>query len=317
MEGTANTSAGESVIECQGLTKVFGNIEAVSGTDFSLRRGECFGLLGPNGAGKSTVIRIIYGATPRTGGSLRVLGYDPAIDARAIKKHLGVVTQNNALDEDMALRDNMLMYARCVGIARRDRAGRVDELLDSLSLAHRATARIRQLSGGMQRRVVFVRALLRRPRLLILDEPTTGLDPAVRLHLWERVRALKADGSSILLTTHYMDEAERLCDRIVIMDRGRIRAEGSPRALIERHCPGTIAVFPPDPGLRRRVAQVADATPEFTWFEDRAGVNVRGPDLRSVEEFLFKRGLVPLMLRPSNLEDVFLEITGRELGDDA
>ena len=312
-EALAGEAADGPVIECRKLRKAFGAVQAVRETDLSIRQGECFGMLGPNGAGKSTVIRILYGATPRSGGEVRVFGMDPATDARSIKKRLGVVTQDNSLDEDMAMRANMMMYARCVGVPRKERASRVDALLESMALSRRAQARIRELSGGMQRRLVFVRALLARPDLLILDEPTTGLDPAVRLHLWEHVQILKDEGVTILLTTHYMDEAERLCDRLIIMDEGEVRAEGSPKALINRHTPGTIAVLPPTNGARQRVEAVTQHDPAFSWFEDRAGVNVRGPDLRAVEQFLLDQGLQPSVLRPANLEDVFLEVTGREL----
>lgn len=305
------------VVQCRDLRKSFGNVDAVRGAAFSIGKGECFGLLGPNGAGKSTVIRILYGATPRSGGEVEVFGMDPERDAREIKKRLGVVTQSNALDDDMGVRDNMMMFARCVGIPARSRGDRVDELLRSMSLAHRSESRIRELSGGMQRRLVFVRALLRQPDLLILDEPTTGLDPAVRLHLWERVRDLKELGATILLTTHYMDEAERLCDRLVIMDEGEIRAEGTPKDLIARYCPGTIAVFPAGEGFRAQVAAAVAGRDEFAVFEDRAGINLRGPGLPAVDRLLAEARLTPVMIRPANLEDVFLEITGRELDADA
>ncbi len=317
MNSLSNDASDSPVVEARDLRKNFGSVQAVRGASFSIARGECFGLLGPNGAGKSTAIRILYGATSRSGGSLTVFGLDPAREAREIKKRLGVVTQENALDEDMGVRANMMMYARCVGLPRADRGKRVDELLRAMSLDHRANARIRNLSGGMQRRLVFVRALLRQPGLLVLDEPTTGLDPAVRLHMWERVRALKDTGTTVLLTTHYMDEAERLCDRLVIMNEGEIKAEGAPRELIDRHCPGTVAVFPKEAGLRERLVTAAAENPDFSWFEDRAGINVRGPGLAAVESFLGHHGMIPRIIRPSTLEDVFLEITGRELGGDA
>lgn len=303
---------------CREVSKLYGGVPALDGAGFRIAKGQCFGLLGPNGAGKSTLIRILYGVTPRDGGEVRVFGMDPARNAREIKKRIGVVTQNNALDEDMPVRDNMWMYARCAGVPLRVRGERVDRLLTLMSLSHRAGARIRELSGGMQRRLVFVRALLSEPDLLILDEPTTGLDPAVRLHLWEQIRELKAMGVTILLTTHYMDEAERLCDQLVIIDQGRIRAAGSPRELIDRFCPGTVAVLPLDAKIRERIQPDERESAEgFAWFEDRAGINLRGPSLAAVERFLQARGMAPILLRPANLEDVFLEITGRELGDHA
>ena len=310
---TFESQLDHAVAECRGLEKSFGPIRAVRDTTFEIRKGECFGMLGPNGAGKSTVIRILYGATPRSHGEVTVFGHDPATDARSIKKRVGVVTQDNSLDEDMAVRANMLMYARCVGVPWRERGERVDALLESMALAHRAKARIRELSGGMQRRLVFVRAMLGWPDLLVLDEPTTGLDPAVRLHLWDRVSALKDEGVTILLTTHYMDEAERLCDRLMIMDEGEIKAEGAPKELIAQFCPGTIAVLPRTENIRARAEAVTGRDPAFSWFEDRSGVNVRGPSLNAVDQFLRDADLEPMMLRPTNLEDVFLEITGREL----
>lgn len=304
-------------LSCREVQKHYGRVEAVRGVSFDLRHGECFGLLGPNGAGKSTLIQMIYGATSRSGGTMQVLGHDPMTDSRRIKQRLGVVPQDNALDEDMGVRANMMMYARCMGVPSSERATRVDNLLSSMSLAHRANARIRELSGGMQRRLVFVRALLGQPELLILDEPTTGLDPAVRIHLWERIRAHKEQGSTILLTTHYMDEAERLCDRLVIIDQGKARAEGSPRELIQRICPGTLAVFPHREGLREILRQAADSRHDFHYSEDRATHHLRGPNLPELESVLRGLNLQPEILRPSNLEDVFLEITGRELNEHA
>ncbi|TVR51402.1 MAG: ABC transporter ATP-binding protein [Puniceicoccaceae bacterium] len=305
------------MVRCRDVHKSFGAIQAVRGASFDINRGECFGLLGPNGAGKSTIISLIYGAASRGGGDLTVFGLDPATRSRRIKERLGVVTQDNALDEDMGVRSNMMMYARCLGIPRRERRARVDALLEEMALLHRADATIKALSGGMQRRLVFVRALLGRPDLLILDEPTTGLDPAVRLLLWEKVREMKRRGVTLLLTTHYMDEAERLCDRLVIMDQGAIRAGGSPRNLIREHCPGMVAHFDPDPDLRRQLLDTAEADASLHFGEDSAGLYIRAPDLHCLDLLIRRLGLNPGMIRPANLEDVFLAITGKELSADA
>ena len=223
------------MIRARGLAKRFGSVDAVSGVDLEIRRGECFGLLGPNGAGKSTVINMIYGVTARTGGELSVFGMDPSTQARDIKRRLGVVPQVNALDESLTVRENMELYARFVGGGAQKK---VDELLAYMSLEGKADAFIRELSGGMQRRLVFIRALLTDPDLLILDEPTTGLDPAVRHLLWAKVKDLRARGKTILLTTHYMPEAEALCDRIAIVDKGKRLALGSLKELSDAHAPG-------------------------------------------------------------------------------
>ncbi len=302
-----------NIVSASKVRKRFKDAEAVASVDFEVRQGECFGLLGPNGAGKSTLIRMIYGAVMRTGGSLRVFDIDPGENSRAVKKRLGVVLQENALDEEMAVRANMLMFARCVGLPVAERDKRVDELLELMALSHRADARIRELSGGMKRRLAFVRALLGRPDLLILDEPTTGLDPAVRLLLWEKVVRLKQQGITVLLTTHYMDEAERLCDRLMIIDQGKRQAEGSPRELIRTHCPGVVATFsgqriPSEEELAATGGQVS---------RDMLGVHLRLPSFQDAERLVERIGSENVIVRPTNLEDVFLEITGKELTADA
>jgi len=302
-----------NVVEATGVRKVFGETEAVASVDFAVRPGECFGLLGPNGAGKSTLIRMIYGALLRSGGSLQVFGIDPGTDSRSVKKRLGVVMQTNALDEEMTVRANMLMFARCVGVPATGRGERVKELLELMALAHRADAQIRELSGGMQRRLAFVRALLGRPDLLILDEPTTGLDPAVRLLLWEKVVELKRRGITVLLTTHYMDEAERLCDRLMIIDQGSCQAEGSPRELIRTHCPGVVVTFTG----REPPAEELLAPTGGTVTRDVMGLHLRLPSFQEAERLVDRIGSEHVIVRPTNLEDVFLAITGKELTADA
>lgn len=287
-------TSSDLAVDVRGVGKKYGTMEAVAEATFTIKKGECFGLLGPNGAGKSTLIRMLYGATPRSAGTMTVLGHDPDKEGRPLRKRLGVVTQEDALDGQMTVRENMVLYARFLGLPKSIAEARIAELLTFLSLDHKKDALILQLSGGMKRRLVFVRALLAEPELLILDEPTTGLDPAVRQVLWEKIRALKAKGTTVLLTTHYMDEAEVLCDRLVILDRGKVQVEGAPRRLIAEHCAGYVALW--KPSVRGRA--------EAKTLHDLAAI-VEGEAEK------------PEVIRPSNLEDVFLKITGRELSGDA
>lgn len=302
------------VVSAQNVRKSFGSFEAVRGASFEIRAGECFGMLGPNGAGKSTFINMIYGVTRRTDGDLRVFGMDPGQDVRAIKRRLGVVTQENALDEALSVRENMELYAAFVDLPKAGRVKRVSELLEFMSLAHKQNDPIRTLSGGMKRRMVFVRALLGNPELVILDEPTTGLDPAVRHLLWGKVNQLKAEGKTVLLTTHYMHEAEVLCDRLVIMNQGQVIAEGSPQALRQRYAPGYVGAFDKmaAAGVKAEALRLG-----FESSEDSSGIYVRAPELAALLKFQEELELTALQLRPSNLEDVFLQLTGQELTADA
>jgi lipooligosaccharide transport system ATP-binding protein len=217
-----------NLIHAKQVTKRFGDFEALQGLDLEVKAGDCVGLLGPNGAGKSTFIGSLYGVVERTGGELTVFGLDPKLNSREIKRRLGVVPQESALDEGLTVRENMRLFANFVGVAAAKRDARIGSLLKMMALDHKAEAPIRALSGGMKRRLAFVRALLSEPEILILDEPTTGLDPAVRHLLWEKVGELRAAGKTILLTTHYMHEAEVLCDRIVILSKGKVIDSGSP-----------------------------------------------------------------------------------------
>lgn len=305
------------VVLCENVRKQFGDFTAVDGVSFSIQPGECFGLLGPNGAGKSTIISMIYGAASRSKGQMQVFGMDPLTHSREIKKRLGVVTQDNYLDESMSVRENMMMFASFKGLKREERALAVDELLEFMALSHKASEPIRSLSGGMQRRLVFVRALLGNPDLIILDEPTTGLDPAVRHLLWDKINDLKAKGSTILLTTHYMDEAERLCDRIVIMDKGSIKDIAHPKKLIDKYCPGFVANFLPHEHLETNLNNLAAKAPNISFFKDSSGYYLRAPSLKELESHITSVQVDPIMMRPSNLEDVFLEVTGRELSANA
>lgn len=304
------------MIKAKSLVKSFGNFKAVDGLDLEVREGECFGLLGPNGAGKSTFIGMAYGMVQRTSGELTVFGLDPRSASREIKKHLGVVTQENALDESLTVLENMRLYAAFGGIPSSERASRISELLEYMNLAHKRDAKIQELSGGMKRRLVFVRALLARPKLLILDEPTTGLDPAVRHLLWGKVRELRSNGTTILLTTHYMHEAEVLCDRLVIMNQGKAVSEGAPPKMIREHVPGFVGVFGLDEKDRARTL-VERAPSEFHFHEDASSFTLRASTMAALTSAVGEIGLTPLQLRPANLEDVFLKLTGRELSVDA
>jgi lipooligosaccharide transport system ATP-binding protein len=303
------------MIEAHSLCKTFGDFKAVSELDLKVQRGECFGLLGPNGAGKSTFIGMTYGTVLRTSGELKVFGMDPETDSRRIKKRLGVVTQDNALDESLTVLENMLIYSAFIGIPKRERLPRILELLDYMNLTHKKDTKILTLSGGMKRRLVFVRALLGRPELLILDEPTTGLDPAVRHLLWGKVKELHKEGTTILLTTHYMHEAEVLCDRLVIMNQGRVSAEGSPQRLIDRYTPGFVGIFKFDDASQ--VERYVTSRQDLHLHQDSSGVYLRAASLGELTKIHTELGLNPLQIRPSNLEDVFLKITGKELGIDA
>jgi lipooligosaccharide transport system ATP-binding protein len=303
------------VIIANSLVKSFGDFTAINEIDLQIKKGECFGLLGPNGAGKSTFINMMYGTVQRSGGGLSVFGHDPNIDSRQIKKRLGVVTQENALDESLTVFENMMIYCSFIGLPKLDRKDRINELLEYMNLSHKKDARIQMLSGGMKRRLVFVRALLGNPELLILDEPTTGLDPAVRHLLWGKVRELHAAGTTIVLTTHYMHEAEVLCERLIILNHGKIAAEGSPQKMIEEHTPGYMGIFSLDE--KETIQKILTKKNNFIHHEDSSGIYLRSPSLPDLTSIHSNYGLTPLQIRPSNLEDVFLKLTGQELSVDA
>jgi lipooligosaccharide transport system ATP-binding protein len=300
-----------SVLICENVEKKFKIFRAVKGVSFRAEEGECFGLLGPNGAGKSTLISMIYGSMSRSAGMIQVMGLDPEKQGRQVRSQTGVVTQENNLDSAMSVIENMRMYSRYVGVPYDEREKRIAELLDFMLLSHKKNAVIESLSGGMKRRLVFVRALLSQPKLLILDEPTTGLDPAVRQLLWDKINELKKTGTTILLTTHYMDEAERLCDRLVIMDEGTVRSEGTPSQLIQQMGPAYVAGV--EKSFGEKIKQQIQAP--YTFYEDKMHSYIGGDSLQGLSEALTQMQLKPLFLRPSNLEDVFLKITGRELAD--
>jgi lipooligosaccharide transport system ATP-binding protein len=267
------------------------------------------GIARPNGAGKSTFIGCLYGSVDRSGGDLRVFGFDPARNARPIKERIGVVPQENALDEELTVLENMRLYARFQGV--KDPLLRIKELLAHMSLDHKSDAQIRSLSGGMKRRLTFVRALLSDPELLILDEPTTGLDPTVRHLLWDKVLSYRQAGKTVLLTTHYMHEAELLCDRVVILNHGVEVAVGSPKELIEKEAPGFVGIFEADQ------ANTLKTHLDSHWhsFIQARQYCVRAPQIQSLFTLQTASGVTAIQMRPANLEDVYLKLTGEELGE--
>jgi lipooligosaccharide transport system ATP-binding protein len=303
------TTSNTKIIEARGVAKRFGEVVALEACDLDVLEGECIGLLGPNGAGKSTFIGCLYGAVARTSGKLSVFGLDPADDPRAIKARIGIVPQENALDEALTVFENMQLYARFSGLERKTARERIDQLLVHMALEHKRAAPIRSLSGGMKRRLAFVRALLADPELLILDEPTTGLDPTVRHLLWERVLGYRHDGKSVLITTHYMHEAELLCNRIVILDNGRVISTGSPRDLIDEHAPGFVGHFSLEAERQLR----AHFPQDWITFEQGRQFCVRVPRFEDLTELQENSGITAVQLRPASLEDVYLKLTGHGL----
>ena len=300
------------LIEARGLTKRFGDLVAVDGIDFAVERGETFGFLGPNGAGKSSTMRMIGAVSPPSGGSLRVLGRDPETDGPAIRERLGVVPQEDNLDLELNVAENLLVYGRFFGLPKDVIRRRTDELLEFVQLTERRDSRVEPLSGGMKRRLTIARGLVNEPELMLLDEPTTGLDPQARHALWERLYRLKRRGVTLVLTTHYMDEAEQLCDRLVIMDRARIVAEGSPRELIRRFVEREVVElrFDSEDGVMARLEGVGKRLEALA---DRILIGTDDGD--AAVDLVHSRGLRPesVLVRRSTLEDVFLTLTGRSL----
>jgi lipooligosaccharide transport system ATP-binding protein len=305
------------LIHAKGLTKRFGDFTAVNGIDFELRRGEAFGFLGPNGAGKSSTMRMIGCVSPPSGGRLSILGLDSVKDGPAIRARLGVVPQEDTLDVELTVRENLLIYGRYFGLPRSVIAERTARLLDFVQLTERAGDQVEPLSGGMKRRLTIARSLINEPEILLLDEPTTGLDPQARHVVWDRLFRLKQQGVTLVLTTHYMDEAEQLCDRLVVMDAGKIAAEGSPRDLIEAYSTPEVLELRFHPSEHDQAAEkVADAPAErLEVLADRILLYVADGDaaLADVRDL----GLEPVtsLVRRSTLEDVFLRLTGRRLED--
>jgi len=303
-------------VHARGLVKTFGDFTAVAGIDLEVPRGEAFGFLGPNGAGKSSTMRMVGCVSPPSGGTLRVLGMDPVADGPRIRARLGVVPQQDSLDMELTVRENLLLYARYFDVPKRQARERADRLLDFVQLSDRAGDRVEPLSGGMKRRLTIARSLVNEPDMLLLDEPTTGLDPQARHVVWDRLYRLKQQGVTLVLTTHYMDEAEQLCDRLVVMDGGRIVAEGSPSALIAAHASREVLElrFPVGEG-EGQVELVRDLAERVEVLPDRLLLSVS--DGERALEAVTARGLRPVgsLVRRSTLEDVFLTLTGRTLVD--
>ena len=291
------------VIEARGLEKRFGEVHAVKGIDLDVPVGICLGLLGPNGAGKTTTMRMIMGLTRPSAGRLSLFGHAAGELPRQERRRIGLVPQEDNLDPDLTVVENLHVYGRYFGLVAAERARRVPELLDFMQLAEKAQARVMQLSGGMKRRLVIARSLIARPELIILDEPTTGLDPQARVLIWRQLQSLKAAGKTLLLTTHYMDEAQRLCDRIVLVDGGRILDQGSPAELIARHVKGHVVEVqkPLPPGIPDAVAR-EDIGDAVLFYVADPGELVAHLPADAVH-----------LHRPTNLEDVFLRLTGRKL----
>ena len=298
------------IIDVQNLVKRYDGFTAVDGVSFSVAGGEFFGLLGPNGAGKTTTIRTLYGFSPVTEGRLRIFGMDIVRDWRAIKSRIGVCQQDNTLDPDLSVEQNLMIFAGYFGLPVSEARDRAEELLDFFALAHKRHAKVMALSGGMARRLILARSLINKPDLLILDEPTTGLDPQSRHQVWDKLAALKERGLTVLMTTHYMEEAAQLCDRLVIVDHGRVLVNGAPHALITEHAGGSvIEIEGPDPALRDYIARHAVACDDlghriiiYTTEDSELSAIMR-------DQFCTAR----CTFRRSTLEDVFLRLTGREL----
>ncbi|MBA3349857.1 MAG: ABC transporter ATP-binding protein [Actinobacteria bacterium] len=302
------------LIHAAGLIKRFGDFIAVNGIDFEVRRGEAFGFLGPNGAGKTSTMRMIGCTSAPTHGVLRVIDMDPVTDASKIKSRIGVVPQIDNLDIELSVRENLEMYARYFGITRSEAAGRIDELLDFVQLNEKATSRVESLSGGMKRRLTIARALVNRPELMLLDEPTTGLDPQARHLVWDRLYRLKQQGVTLVITTHYMDEAEQLCDRLVVMDKADIVAEGSPRELIAGYCTREVLEVRLSDENRLRLKNSLDGLVErVEWLPDRVLLYTETGEETLTD--IHERGIKTdtALVRRSSLEDVFLTLTGRTL----
>ena len=304
----------EELIVARGLTKKFGDFTAVDSIDFSVKRGESFGLLGPNGAGKSTTMRIIGATSQRTSGEINILGKDPEKFGPQIRAHLGVVPQKDNLDDQLSVTENLYIYGRYFGLSKKFIAEKIEELLDFAQLEEKRDAKVESLSGGMKRRLTIARALVSEPDILMLDEPTTGLDPQARHILWDRLFRLKEKGVTLVITTHFMDEAEQLCERLIVMDRGKIMAEGSPLELIKRYSSREVLEVRFGSENNEVFAeQLKDKCERIEVLPDR--ILLYAEDAEHVLEEITRAGMHPRtsLVRRSSLEDVFLRLTGRSL----
>ena len=304
------------LVQARGLTKRFGDFTAVDAIDFDIHEGEAFGFLGPNGAGKTSTMKMITTVSPITEGKLTVFGIDPNVDGRSIRKRIGVVPQEDNLDVEMTVAENLYIYGRYHDMKKSEIRPRIEELLDFAQLTERRDSEVESLSGGMKRRLTIARALINSPDLIILDEPTTGLDPQARHLLWDRLYRLKQEGATLIITTHYMDEAEQLCDRLVVMDQGEIAAEGSPRELIQRYSPREVVELRFGDGRKEEAVSKMDGLAQRSEIlADR--VLLYTDDAEATQNGLHARGIDPeqVLVRRSTLEDVFLRLTGRGLVD--
>jgi len=306
----------EYAVTARGLAKDFSGLKAVDGIDFAISYRECFGFLGPNGAGKTTTVRMICCSLPPSGGELRVLGRSPLRQAREIKQRLGVVSQSDNLDPELTVLENLLVYARYFGLKGAEARRRAWELLEFMDLADRANRPVEELSGGLKRRLTLARALVNRPALLVLDEPTAGLDPQVRQLVWQRLRHLREEGLTLILTTHYLEEAHALCDRLAVMDRGRILEIGEPQALVAKHIGRQVLEVSVAPEWQ---AELLERLRPYCRDYYRVGEVFFFPfDGDGLSEEVLPRLSFPLpyrRVRPANLEDVFFKLTGRGIGD--
>jgi lipooligosaccharide transport system ATP-binding protein len=314
-ERTKRALAGYSTLEARGLKKSYSGFEAVKGVDFEVFGGECFGFLGPNGAGKTTIMKMIYGAVIPTGGELAVAGLDVYHHEREIKRRIGVVPQENNLDDELKVEENLLIYGRYYDLPSKLVLRRAEELLDFMQLSDKAEATVEQLSGGMKRRLLIARALLNDPEIVVLDEPTTGLDPQARHLVWDRLRALTAEGKTLVLTTHYMEEAARLCDRLVIMEGGRIIAGGTPKELIEEHVSPQVLEFRASHDAIEALLPAVESIAEAV---ERTGDEVLLAYTNDADALLDEVrdsgvDVENTVYRQAGLEDVFLRLTGRSL----
>jgi lipooligosaccharide transport system ATP-binding protein len=310
------------LVHARGLVKRFGELVAVDGVDFDVERGEAFGFLGPNGAGKTSTMRMIGCVSPPSGGTLRILGLDPITQGADIRARLGVVPQQDTLDMELTVRENIIIYGRYFGLPRSDLGRRADELIDFVQLNERANDRVEPLSGGMKRRLTIARSLVNDPEVMLLDEPTTGLDPQARHTVWDRLFRLKQRGVTLILTTHYMDEAEQLCDRLVVMDKGKIAAEGSPLELIRRYSTREVVELR-FRGENRPAEVASELTARLDGFVGRLEalpdrLLLYTDDGDAAASHVHELGLEPdsVLVRRSTLEDVFLHLTGRTLVDE-
>ena len=309
-----STSPTTPLIHARGLTKRFGSFTAVDAVDFDVQPGEAFGFLGPNGAGKTSTMRMIGCISPMTEGTLEVLGLDPRSDGSAIRRRLGVVPQADTLDMELTVMENLVIYGRYFDLSYGECRRRAEELLEFVQLTEKSDSQVEPLSGGMKRRLTIARSLINEPEMILLDEPTTGLDPQARHMVWERLYQLKQQGVTLILTTHYMDEAEQLCDRLVVMDKARIVAEGSPRALIDEYASREVLELrfedlrtPDLTGKGKGLIQRSEQLPDRILLYTDSG--------EALAETLYEEGLRPVsqLVRRSSLEDVFLRLTGRRL----